>query len=141
MNILLFLQTLYRNRYVIGVITVLFFLLSCYTYYLYTSKKIESLQTQNENLSRQVEEQERRIEELTKNYEEVIKAKEQLSKEIDTIKEDLRKEEEKIYREMDNKKSLEELAQKKSKLVENAINRATQNVFDCFEIISRGGDC
>lgn len=141
MSILALLETLYKNRYVIGVVSALFFLLSCYTYYLYTSNKIESLQTQNKELSRQLEEQAKKLEALTKNYQEIIKAKDELSTEVERLKVELREEEEKIYREIDNKKSLEELAEKKAKLVEKAINRATQNVFDCFEVISLGGDC
>lgn len=135
------LSLLYKNRYVIGLVSLAFFLLSCFAYYTYASSKIELLEKDNVRLQEIVEEQKRQIETIKKNYEELIKTKDDLSREIEDIKRKEQEEIDKIRREERDKKTLEELALKKSKLVENAVNRATQNVFECFEIISLGGDC
>lgn len=132
---------LYKNRFVIGLVSLAFFVLACFTYYIYASSKIELLEKDNRTLQQVVEDQKRQIETIKKNYENLIKAKDQLQREIDDIRRQEQEEIDKIQREERNKKSLEELALKKSKLVERAINRATQNVFQCFEIISLGGDC
>jgi phosphopantothenate synthetase len=78
---------------------------------------------------------------LKVNYDAIIKAKDELSTEVQTLKEQQRQEEQKIYRENDNKKSLEELAVKKTGLVQKVINKATKKAFDCFVTISEGGDC
>lgn len=141
MDILALFSVLYNNRVVIGIITLAFFLLSCLTYYIYASSKIESLQKDNTHLSQELEEQKRIIETLKQNYENLIKTKDNLVREIDDIRRQEQDEIDKINREQNKKQSLEELALKKSQLVEKAVNRATQNVFQCFEIISLGGDC
>ena len=135
------LALLYKNRYVIGFVSLAFFLLSCFAYYTYASSKIELLEKDKAHLQEVIEEQKRQIETIKKNYEELIRTKDELSREIEDIRQKEQEAIEKILREERDKKSLEELALKKSKLVENAVNRATQNVFECFEIISLGGDC
>jgi biopolymer transport protein ExbB/TolQ len=136
-----FLTVLYKNRIVIGIVSLAFVLLSCFAYYKYTVVKIELLEQENARLVEEVEEQKRAIQTLKQNYENLVKTKDDLSREIEDIRRAEQEEIDRISREQHNKKSLEELALKKSKLVENAVNRATQNVFRCFEIISLGGDC
>jgi hypothetical protein len=141
MDIMAFLTVLYKNRIVIGIVSLAFVLLSCFAYYKYTVVKIELLEQENARLVEEVEEQKRAIQTLKQNYENLVKTKDDLSREIEDIRRAEQEEIDRIAREQHNKKSLEELALKKSKLVENAVNRATQNVFRCFEIISLGGDC
>lgn len=141
MDIVAFLTVLYKNRIVIGIVSLAFVLLSCFAYYKYTTVKIELLEKENARLIQEVEEQKRAIERIKQNYENLIKTKDDLAREIDDIRRKEQEEIDRIHREQQNKRSLEELAIKKSKLVENAVNRATQNVFQCFEIISLGGDC
>ena len=141
MDILAFLKTLYQNRYVVISGGVIILLLSFYSYHLYASGRIESLERDNKDLARQVEEQQRQIDVLKVNYDAIIKAKDELLTEVENLKTQQRKEEEKIYRENRDKKSLEELAIKKTGLVQRVINKATKKAFDCFVTLSEGGDC
>jgi len=136
-----FFAVLYKNRYVIAIVTFLFLVLSFYTYHLYASARIESLQRDNAELAKTISEQQRQIDTLRGNYESIVKAKDELYTEVQQIKEKQQAEEEKLYRERKKKKSLEELAIKKSRLVQNAVNKATKKAFECFETISEGGDC
>lgn len=140
-NILLFLKTLYQNRYLVLSGSAVFLALSFYLYHLHATHKIESLEQEKKELTRLVEDQKRQIETIRVNYDAIIKAKDELSTEIQTLKDQQRKEEEKIYRENRNKKSLEELAIRKTGLVQKAVNKATKKVFECFVTISQGGDC
>jgi septal ring factor EnvC (AmiA/AmiB activator) len=141
MDILALLSVLYKNRVVIGIVTIAFFLLSCFAYYTYASSKIELLQKDNARLVQEIEEQKKITETLKQNYENLVNTKDDLARELDAIRKQEQEAIDKLNREQFKKRSLEELAIKKSRLVENAVNRATQSVFDCFEIISLGGDC
>lgn len=141
MDIVAFLSVLYKNRVVIGIVSLAFVLLSCFAYYKYTNIKIEMLEKDNSRLIQEIESQKKVIETIKQNYENLVKAKDDLAREIDDIRRAEQDEIDRINREQRNKRSLEELAIKKSRLVENAVNRATQNIFHCFEIISLGGDC
>jgi septal ring factor EnvC (AmiA/AmiB activator) len=141
MDFVALLATLYNNRYVIAIVAVLGLLGSFYTYHLYASARIDSLVRDNQELSHTIAEQQRQIDTLRVNYESIVKAKDDLFVEVEKIKADQRKEEERIYRENRKKKSLEELATKKTRLVQNAVNKATKRAFECFETISEGGDC
>jgi len=140
-NILLFLKTLYQNRFLVVSGSVVVLLLAFYAYHLHASGKIETLQRDNQELSRRVEEQQKQIDTLKVNYDSIIKAKDELLVEVQALKEQQRKEEDKIYRENRDKKSIEELAIKKTALVQKVINKATKKVFDCFVTLSEGGDC
>ena len=141
MDILATLAALYKNRVVIGVTALVVVFVSFYIYYLHTTHRIEILERDNIEMSKLVDKQQKQIEAIRKNYDEIVKAKDDLFTEIEKLKQEQKTEEDKIYRERKSKKSLEELAIKKSKLVERVINKATQNVFTCFETLSRGGDC
>lgn len=141
MDILALLSVLYKNRVAIGVVSLAFFFLSCFTYYTYASSKIELLQKDNARLVQELEEQKKIAETLKQNYENLVRTKDDLSREIQDIRRQEQEAIDRLNREQFKKRSLEELALKKSRLVENAVNRATQNVFQCFEIISLGGDC
>lgn len=141
MDIFGLLTLLYRNRYVAGAIAVLVLLLSFYSYHLYASARIESLQRDVQELSRVIQEQKKQIDDIKVNYNQIIKAKDELSTEVQRLKDQQRVEEEKIYRENQKKRSLEELAIKKAGLVQKVINKATKKAFDCFVTLSEGGDC
>jgi predicted nucleic acid-binding Zn-ribbon protein len=78
---------------------------------------------------------------MRKDYDDIIQAKEDLSKEVETLQEKQKTLEETIYRENRGKKSLEELATKKTSLIERMINRATEQVFQCFVEVSKGEVC
>lgn len=140
-NILIFLKTLYQNRFLVVSGGVIVLILSLYSYHLYATRRIESLERDNKELSRQVEEQQKQIDTLKVNYDSIIKAKDELLVEVQILKEQQRKEEDKIYRENRDKKSLEELAIRKTGLVQKVINKATKKAFDCFVTLSEGGDC
>lgn len=140
-NILVFLKTLYQNRFLVVSGGVIVLILSLYSYHLYATRRIESLERDNKELTRQVEEQQKQIDTLKVNYDSIIKAKDELLVEVQILKEQQRKEEDKIYRENRDKKSLEELAIKKTGLVQKVINKATKKAFDCFVTLSEGGDC
>lgn len=140
-NILIFLKTLYQNRFLVVSVGVIILILSLYSYHLYATRRIESLERDNKELSRQVEEQQKQIDTLKVNYDSIIKAKDELLVEVQALKEQQRKEEDKIYRENRDKKSLEELAIRKTGLVQKVINKATKKAFDCFVTLSEGGDC
>lgn len=135
------LALLYKNRYIIATFFVMMILVSFYGYYMHASSRIESLERDNTYLNKVIQDQQRQIETIQKNYEEIVKAKDELFVEVENIKQQQKREEEKIFRENQKKKSLEELAIKKSKLVQNAVNKATKRVFECFETLSEGGDC
>lgn len=141
MSILAFLKTLYQNRYVVISGGVIVLLLAFYSYHLYASGRIESLERDNKELTRLVEDQQRQIDAIKVNYDAIIKAKDELLIEVQALKDQQRKEEDKIYRENRNKKSLEQLAIKKTGLVQKVINKATKKAFDCFVTLSEGGDC
>lgn len=141
MNILNFLSALYKNRYVASAIGVFLIVCSFYVYHVHASHRIETLERDNKELSRKLDEQQKQIESLKLNYDQIIKAKEDLLTEVESLKTQQRQEEEKLYRENRKKKSLEELAIKKTGLVQKAINKATKNVFECFVTLSKGGDC
>jgi uncharacterized protein YoxC len=82
-----FFAVLYKNRYVIAIVTFLFLVLSFYTYHLYASAKIESLERDNDELAKTIAEQQRQIDTLRVNYESIVKAKDELYTEVQHIKE------------------------------------------------------
>ena len=141
MDPLSFLAILYKNRYVIAIAGVILLILSFYSYHLYASARIDSLQRDVQELTKTILEQKKEMAAIKDNYDQIIKAKDELSTEVQHLKEQQHVEEEKIYRENQKKKSLEELAHKKATLVQKAINKATKKVFDCFVTLSEGGDC
>lgn len=134
-------KKLWDNRIlvVIGIFSLL--LLSFYIYYLRASSKIESLTRDKIELEQVVEDQKKAITQLRQDYDKIIQAKEELRKDVEAIRDDVEREKKKLFRENRKKKTLEELAKKKTSLIEKKINDATDNVIECFETISRGGDC
>jgi hypothetical protein len=124
------------NRYVLGILFVL--ALGGYIYFLRSS--IESLRDERIKLLVIVEEQTLAIAQIRRDIVATAKAKDDLvktEKKIDSKK----KLQDTLFRENRKKKSLEEIAQKKTTLVQKLVNNATQKLFDCFEIVSNGGEC
>lgn len=80
-----------------------------------------------------------RIVQLEKDVKDITKTHIDLSHQVDEYKQ----KSDDLARQLERrgKKSISELARKKAKLVEKAINRGTEQVLKCVEIITNGGDC
>jgi len=125
------------NKYVIGIILVL----SVLGYIQYLRSSNASLRTEKAALELSVQLQQETITNLQadiKQVRELEKSLQEEKKAVDKQKKDL---DDTLYREKKKKKSLEELALKKTTLIEKLVNKATKEVFDCFETLSKGGDC
>ena len=125
------------NKYVIGAILIIMI----YFTYRSMSLAIEDLENKTAIQTETIKQQVDTIESLKKDYNDIIKKRDEYKHEAEKLGEDKRLLEEKLYRENRGKKSLEELAVKKSTLIEKKINSATDNVLNCFERISHGEDC
>lgn len=137
----MYLQVIWQNRKLIAISGVVLLLTSFYIYHLRATNKIERLSNENHELQKIVEQQQKTIENLKINYEKIIVAKDQLNKQLEENQQELDKLKETLFRETQGKKSLEELARKKTSLVEKKVNKATDKVLKCFETLSQGGDC
>lgn len=135
------LAKIYQNRYLIIVALFVALCTAFYIYFLQASSTIDRLETENTNLKVVVQQQIDAFNKMRKDYDEIIKAKDDLSKEIVDLQERQKVLEDTLYRENRGKKSLEELATKKTSLIERMINRATEKVFQCFVEVSKGGVC
>lgn len=129
------------NKYVIGAVVIVTLCTGAYIYYLRTSSKIERLEHHNQLLQLENDSLKQAIDSLKKDYESINNAKEDLRKEVSDLKKKTDQLEDTLYRENKNKKSLEELAIKKTSLIEKKVNAATDKVLKCFETITSGGDC
>jgi len=125
------------NKYTAAIVLVL----SVLGYIYFLRHSVEVLQKEKTELLLVVEQQKRAVEQMQKDIANVVKAKDDLVAAKESLDAEKKKLEETLYRETKKKKSLEELAQKKTTLVQKLVNKATQEVFDCFEVISAGGDC
>lgn len=76
---------------------------------------------------------------LEKDVKDITKTHVDLSHQV----EEYRKKSDDLARQLERRGKLpiSELARRKAKLVEKAINRGTEQVLKCVEIISNGGDC
>lgn len=129
------------NKYVLGALVVLTLLSGAYIYYLRTSAQIERLTNDNKQLELENESLKASKARLEADAKKIIKSNEDLAKEVSKTRKEADEIKETIYRENKKKKSLEELAIKKTSLIEKLVNKGTKEVFDCFELLSRGGDC
>jgi len=135
------LAKLYQNRYVVVIGAIVLLCVSFYLYHLRATIKIERLETENAKLEDIVTRQSDALVKIEQNYKEIISAKDEMQKELHEIQERHDTLVKTIYRENRRKKSIEELARKKTSLIEKKINKATDNVLKCFETLSRGGAC
>lgn len=140
-ELLLTLKKIWDNRYVIGALSLTALIVSFYIYYLHATHTIETLTRNNVELETALNEQKQITADLEKNYTKVLEARESLQKEIEKARVESDKLQETLTREARNKKSLEELARKKTSLIEKKINNATEKTLNCFEKITEGGDC
>ena len=137
----MFLKKIWDNKILLAIGGLTLVSVSFYIYYLISSAQIESLKRDNIDLQKKLKDKELIISLMKQDYENIIKINSDLNAEIQKSKEendDLKK---KLFRENQNKKSLEELATKKTSLIEKIINKGTENVLTCFETISYGGEC
>jgi septal ring factor EnvC (AmiA/AmiB activator) len=114
---------------------------SFYLYYTIASSRIYELTRQNQELQIIIEQQKKAIEQIQRDYKQVIESKDELNKQIQDTQTEVQELREKLFRENQGKRPLEELATKKTTLIEKKINKATQNVLSCLELLTRGGDC
>lgn len=140
-SVLLFLKKLWDNRVLVGLGTFVLLALSFYIYHLHASHKIESLIRENAQLELVIEQQKKAIENIKSDYNKIIDAKDELAKEIKQTQTEVEELREKLFRENLDKKPLEELATKKTTLIEKKINKATEKEFRCIEKLTQGGDC
>lgn len=140
-SILAYLKLLWDNRFVVAIGTFAILLVSFYVYYNVTQSRIESLTRQNKELEIVVQQQKQAIEQIQKDYKQVIDSKEELTKQIQDTQTEVQELKEKLFRENLGKKPLEELATKKTTLIEKKINKATEELFRCLELLTQGGDC
>jgi septal ring factor EnvC (AmiA/AmiB activator) len=140
-SVIMILKKLWDNKIALAVGSLSLVSISFYVYYLITSSHIKTLEMENENLNKKIKDQELIISMMKQDYEKIIKINSEISEQNDKNKKENDKLKKQLLRENENKKSLEELATKKTSLIEKIINKGTQNVLTCFEIISSGGDC
>lgn len=138
---IVFLNKLWENRIFVAIGLFVFLIFSFVVYYKVTQGQIKSLKTENTRLVLVVEQQKQAIEQIQRDYKEVIRSREELSTEIQATQTEIQELREKLFRENLGKKPLEELATKKTTLIEKKINKATKEVFRCLEILSEGGNC
>lgn len=128
---------LLTNKYVIGLI-----LLSLTVLYIsHLKSSVEKLKKDKAQLELIVEQQKLIVENIKKDVEKVLKSKDDYIKEREKLIQEKDKLEKTLNRQNSKKKSLEELATKKTSLIQKKINRATDEVFKCFEQISNNKEC
>jgi len=138
MNVLLYILS---NRYVLGGVLVTALSGFLYIKFSLMQRHIEDLESEIRAKTSVIETQKTTIKNIKKDYESIIKSQSEMRDEVEKLRdsnEDLKK---KLYRENEGKKPIGELARKKAKLIENIINNASEEVWDCFESISRGDEC
>ena len=140
-SILLLLNKLWDNRIVIALGAFGILLASFYFYYTIASNRIDELTRQNQELQIVIEQQKKAIEQIQRDYKNVIESKDELNKQIQDTQTEVQELREKLFRENQGKRPLEELATKKTTLIEKKINKATDDALRCLELLTRGGDC
>lgn len=140
-QVLLLLKKIWDNRKLATLIVAVFVCMSFYIYYLRSENKIQTLSQENKKLEQMVEQQKVAIESLKKDYTKIIQIKDDLNKQVVNSQKTVETLRNKLHRENEGKRSLEELATKKTSLIERLINNATEKVLRCFELISEGKEC
>ena len=140
-TILAYLKLVWDNRIVVAIGSFVILVFSFYVYYTISQNRIDTLTRQRDELERVVDQQKKAIEQIQKDYTQVIQSKDELTKQIQDTQTEVQELKEKLFRENLGKKPLEELATKKTTLIEKRINKATEDVFRCLELLTQGGDC
>ena len=102
---------------------------------------VDSLTTEKAALESTVKTQAETIKHIKEDVEKVTKSRDEIAKEKEKLDKETKELTDTLHRENKKKKSLEELALKKTSLIQLKVNKATKEVFECFELISNGGDC
>lgn len=102
---------------------------------------IENLRQENEQLKQDKVLLESSLEEISKNHDKIRKSLDVALAEKQKSLIQLEETKRSLYREIRKRKSLEELAVAKPKLVERRINDASEHVNKCFENLSKGLPC
>ena len=139
--ILLTLKTLWKNKSIVLLSTLMVVLLSFFTYYHYSSARIKDLKERKTLLEHRLAQQEILMNDLKNNYKKIIKSRDELVEEIHSARKEIDDLQKVLSGKDRGKKTLEEIARKKTSLIESKVNVATENVIKCFELLSSGGDC
>jgi len=132
---------MFLNPTVLKILGVLIIVVSSIVYVKYTQNQINALTQDNELLQLGIEEQHRVIDSLQNDIQLIIESRDKLSELLIKSNNEITELKEKLYRENQGKQSLEQLAIKKPQLVENIVNKATKDVFDCFESLIDNQEC
>ena len=132
---------MFLNPTVLKILGVLIIVVSSIVYVKYTQNQIDTLTQDNELLQLEIEEQHRVIDSLQNDIQSIIESRDKLSELLIKSNNEITELKEKLYRENQGKQSLEQLAIKKPQLVENIVNKATKDVFDCFESLIDNQEC
>lgn len=111
-----------------AVATVMFFV----TGFFVLREKLHDTEAELERAKAQVAQLEKDVKDITSTHIDLAKKNEELRHKSDELAQQL---------ERRGKKSISELAKKKAKLVENALNNGTDKALRCIEVMSEGGDC
>lgn len=112
----------------LGVGIVLFFIVGFFT----VRDKLHNTEAQLAATKARLSQIEDDVKRITQTHVEMAKQVEQYREKSDALAKQL---------ERRGKKSISELSRRHAKLVEKAINKGTEKVFKCVEVISSGGDC
>lgn len=110
-------------------------------WYKYTSYRIDSLLKKSQDQAETIKLLNAGIDETLRRYALINSANKELEEQKDRSNRELEILKKVLYRENQGKKSLEELATKKTSLIQLKINKATEEVLKCFENISRDKPC
>ena len=111
--------------------------LGLYFYIGHLRAENQRLEANNIILQSSLEQEKQTLLQVKKDHEDVIKAKDDLVKK----NQDLEKERRKLEDTLNGKISLDVLADRKTKLVQDAVNKGTGKVLKCFESISDNKGC
>lgn len=109
--------------------------------YTWNANRLENLQKANEQLERDKMILQMSLDEVNSNHNKIRKSLEVVLNERQKNLSEIENLKKTLYRENQKKKSLDELAFSKTKLVEGKINSATKHVITCIENLSKGLEC
>lgn len=134
-------KCLFNNKYLLLIASGLFIVLTSFTYYLYTTNKIEKLELENLNLTKTVEQKEKYIQNLKFDYDKILKSKDELFNTVNKSNKLISNLRVQLERKQAGKKSIEDLAYAKPTLVEGYINKRIKAQLNCFKYIDLNGEC
>lgn len=138
---LIIVKKIWDNRRLAAAAVLIFLFLVFYIYYLRSSHRIETLIRENEQLQQTIEQQKRAIESIKQDYAKIVEIRDELNQKIVETQKDTEELRKKLYRENEGKKSLEQLATKKTNLIQKLVNRGTEKALKCLELITEDKEC